>query len=107
MNQKIQLEKTENELIESNKRVDYLESLLSKNKQETEFLKFEKKKLKESFALKENQVIKQFESELKDKDEILYRLNEERQKEIEFLKKKEEKIQVIIILNHSLIFLRL
>lgn len=104
MDLKNQLDETKIESMELSKKVANLEALLSKNKQQTEFLKFEKKKLKETFALKENQVIEQYESELKDKNELLCRLSEEREKEIEFQKKKEEKLQVISFCNLTINF---
>lgn len=68
---------------------------MEKQKNQISLLKFEAKRLKEDFSSREKLLIKEYSAEIEDKENLITRLAEEKDRDFSQNRQKNQKLQVI------------
>ena len=93
------LENLENDYKILEKNHNELENIKEKHKNQANFLKYEKKMLKETFDEKENSLRRRYEEELQNKENLIFKISEERDRSFSKKKQKEQKLNVKFFKN--------
>ena len=77
------------------KQIQELENSLEKQRNQVSLLKFEIKRIKDDFSSRENLLIKQYSAEIKDKENLINRLSDEKDREFSQSRQKNQKLMVL------------
>ena len=89
------MESLEQENKSFEKQIQELENSLEKQKNQVSLLKFETKRIKDDFSSRENLLIQQYSAEIKDKENLINRLSDEKDREFSQSRQKNQKLMVL------------
>ena len=93
LNQTVESLEQENKIFE--KKIQELENSLEKQRNQVSLLKFETKRIKDDFSSRENLLIQQYSAEIKDKENLINRLSDEKDREFSQSRQKNQKLMVL------------
>ena len=93
LNKTVETLEQENKIFE--KKIQELENSLEKQRNQVSLLKFETKRIKDDFSSRENLLIQQYSAEIKDKENLINRLSDEKDREFSQSRQKNQKLMVL------------